>query len=411
MGINLSQGFGPQPGNLIRNRVANASCLTTCANGGGGGNDDPTPPTCEQQQLLLRLQLDTYSPETTWSLRNAAGTVVAQGGPYPKTLANQLVADTLCLSEGCYTFQITDAYNDGICCTYGNGSYLLLDGEQQLIAEGGEFPNAEEVTFCLPFTGGGDGEDCETINFNDYTINSYGLNQDGGQHAVLDEGQTLYLENNAWKSVDFPYEITANTVIAFDFKSTRQGEIHGIGFDNNESISYGYTFKVHGTQAWGLSNFDHYAGTGDWQSYEIPVGQFYTGMADRLFFATDHDSGTRNGNSWFRNVRIYEGEECETQNLIQNTTAVSASSSTSTVQIAPNPILAGSFSLSVDRVGNGPASWQILSLTGQVLREEYLQLDGGGYQQQIPVSGLARGTYLLRWRDGKGEQTKRFAVQ
>ncbi|MCG8458857.1 MAG: M12 family metallo-peptidase [Holophagales bacterium] len=36
VGINFNKGFGPQPGNLIRNRVSNASCLSAC-NGGGGG--------------------------------------------------------------------------------------------------------------------------------------------------------------------------------------------------------------------------------------------------------------------------------------------------------------------------------------------------------------------------------------
>jgi hypothetical protein len=30
VGINFNNGFGPQPGDLIRNRVYNSSCLTTC---------------------------------------------------------------------------------------------------------------------------------------------------------------------------------------------------------------------------------------------------------------------------------------------------------------------------------------------------------------------------------------------
>ncbi len=33
-GINFNNGFGPQPGNLIRSRVSNASCLGTCETGG-----------------------------------------------------------------------------------------------------------------------------------------------------------------------------------------------------------------------------------------------------------------------------------------------------------------------------------------------------------------------------------------
>ncbi len=37
-GINLNNGFGPQPGNLIRNRISSASCLQTCSNPGSGGS-------------------------------------------------------------------------------------------------------------------------------------------------------------------------------------------------------------------------------------------------------------------------------------------------------------------------------------------------------------------------------------
>ncbi|WP_020538160.1 M12 family metallo-peptidase, partial [Lewinella cohaerens] len=37
-GISFNVGFGPQPGNVIRNSVANANCLSSgCAGGGGGG--------------------------------------------------------------------------------------------------------------------------------------------------------------------------------------------------------------------------------------------------------------------------------------------------------------------------------------------------------------------------------------
>ena len=36
VGINFSRGFGPQPGNVIRTRFNNASCLTDCGGGGGG---------------------------------------------------------------------------------------------------------------------------------------------------------------------------------------------------------------------------------------------------------------------------------------------------------------------------------------------------------------------------------------
>lgn len=52
VGINLSNGFGPQPGNLIRSKVAAAACLSTCTNtpattcGDGVKNGDETGVDC-----------------------------------------------------------------------------------------------------------------------------------------------------------------------------------------------------------------------------------------------------------------------------------------------------------------------------------------------------------------------------
>ena len=227
----------------------------------------------------------------------------------------------------------------------------------------------------------------------------------------MDAGQTLYIANNAWKAIHMTYEITRNTMVAFDFKSSREGEIHGLGFDNDDGISYGYTFKVHGTQNWGISNFDNYAGGSAWQSYTIPVGEFYVGTASRFFFCADQDGGTRNGNAWFRNVRIFEGTDCQTGNLTPLTGQAAPAAESLAVWVYPNPVTSGQLQLQVDHPTTGVANWQILTLTGQVLQEQELTVDQQTYQQNISISALARGTYLLRWRDQGREQTVRFTVQ
>jgi len=61
---------------------------------------------------------------------------------------------------------------------------------------------------------------------------------------------------------------------------------------------------VHGTQNYGVTNFDNYAG--GTTTYTIPVGSFYTGAMDRLVFINDNDAGSGN-NSTFSNVKVYEG--------------------------------------------------------------------------------------------------------
>lgn len=269
--------------------------MSLSASGGGGGGG------CTDNEVTLTIVLDNYPEETSWQILDGA-TVVASGGTYGSQPDGSTVVETACLPDGCYDFVISDVYGDGICCSYGNGSYTLTDGGGTL-ASGGSFGSSETTNFCV---GSGGGTSCPEIDFNSYTINAYGNGQDGGTSAVQDAGATLFIQNNAWKSISYAYTVTANTVIEFDFRSTIQGEIHGIGFDSDNAISSNRTFKVHGTQNWGLTNYDNYSGTA-WTTYQIPVGSFYTGSFDRLFFVGDHDGGASNGNAYFRNVKIYEG--------------------------------------------------------------------------------------------------------
>lgn len=268
--------------------------LSLSGNTGGGGG-------CTDNEVTLTIVLDNYPEETSWQILDGA-TVVASGGTYGSQPDGSTVIETACLPDGCYDFVITDTYGDGICCSFGNGSYTLTGGGSTL-ASGGSFGSSETTNFCV---GSGGGPACPEIDFSSYSINSYGGSQDGGTSAVQDAGATLFIQNNAWKSISYPYTVTANTVIEFDFRSTIQGEIHGIGFDSDNAISSNLTFKVHGTQNWGITNYDNYSGTA-WTTYQIPAGSFYTGSFDRLFFVADHDGGASNGNAYFRNVKIYEG--------------------------------------------------------------------------------------------------------
>jgi hypothetical protein len=170
-GINLNLGFGPQPGNLIRNRVTNASCTQPCGGGGPtcfdgiqngdetgvdcGGSSCPACPTpCTDTEATLTIILDNYPGETTWTLKNASGTTLYSGGPYSGP--GSTVSVDFCLVNGCYDFQINDSYGDGICCGYGQGSYdISING--QSVASGGAFTSSETTNFCV---GGGGGPTC-----------------------------------------------------------------------------------------------------------------------------------------------------------------------------------------------------------------------------------------------------------
>lgn len=89
---------------------------------------------------------DNYPLETTWVVRDQAGAILAQGGPYPQP--NTQYDTTFCLPEGCYALTVFDSYGDGICCGFGDGIYTLSVDNEVLIA-GGQFAFDASDEFCL----------------------------------------------------------------------------------------------------------------------------------------------------------------------------------------------------------------------------------------------------------------------
>jgi len=118
--------------------------------GGGSGTGGTT---CADTEVTFTLVFDNYPSETSWTLTQGA-TTIASGSGY--STANATITETYCLADGDYTFTINDQYGDGICCTYGNGSYDFSTGSTSLIS-GGQFGSTESQTFTIGTTGGGSG--------------------------------------------------------------------------------------------------------------------------------------------------------------------------------------------------------------------------------------------------------------
>jgi hypothetical protein len=138
-----------------------------------------------------------------------------------------------------------------------------------------------------------------------YEVLSYGgSNQDiSGTATTYNNGMAMTLVGNLWKKVDLgSVNIGPNTILEFDFSSTDQGEIHGIGFDNDNSISRETTFKLYGTQRWGRENYADYQASDGTKHYSIPVGQYFTGTYRYLTFVMDNDAGS--GESVFSSIVI-----------------------------------------------------------------------------------------------------------
>ncbi len=162
----------------------------------------------------------------------------------------------------------------------------------------------QPVTVTAPPTGG----NCPagSIDFNNFTTTAFATQDGAGSINILDGGDTFQLIGNRWRASTQNYAITANTVVEFEFASDSQGEIHGIGMDEDNTLTQNRIFRVFGTQNYGNAINPQYSGGGAFQSYSIPVGQSFTGGSFRLIFVNDKDAGTQNNESRFRCVRVFE---------------------------------------------------------------------------------------------------------
>ncbi len=256
---------------------------------------------------------------------------------------------------------------------------------------------------------GNPGPTCDALNFNDFTITSFSNQDAAGNFSVGSGGASLVLTNNTWKYIALNYTVTANTVIEFDFSSSSQGEIHGVGFENDNTLTSTRYFKVHGTQNYGVTNFDNYSsGT---TTYVIPVGNFYTGSMDRLVFINDNDAGSGN-NSTFSNVKIYEGS-CGSSVRVADfgpTTALLGTEDEgafSSIRIAPNPIKKGNL-LQVFIPNNGQSKdtfYSIINLVGQKVGSGKLNDNGS-----INVESLKAGMYMLKLENSQMKTVERFII-
>ncbi|WP_299162619.1 trypsin-like peptidase domain-containing protein [uncultured Tenacibaculum sp.] len=264
---------------------------------------------------------------------------------------------------------------------------------------------------ALTSGGGNPNPGCSALNFNDYTVTSFSNQDNAGNYSIGSGGASLTLTNNTWKYISLNYTVTVNTVIEFEFSSTSQGEIHGVGFENDNSLTSSRYFKVHGTQNYGVTNFDNYvSGT---KKYVIPVGSSYTGAMVRLVFINDNDSGSGN-NSTFSNVKIYEGS-CENSNVIiteifdtrVDTLGDEDEGIFTSVKIAPNPIKKGTVLQLVGPKRNlSDASYKVINVLGQVLKRGNLS-----EEKTINVDKLNFGTYILRLENKFTKTSKRFIIE
>ena len=259
--------------------------------------------------------------------------------------------------------------------------------------------------------GGGPDPDCDALDFNDFELTGFS-NQDrpGGIVTLVDEGNGISMTNNTWKYIPFNYTVTGSTVIEFEFSSSIEGEIHAIGFEDDNQLTSSQYFKVHGTQSYGIRNFDDY--NGGTKKYVIPVGNFYQGNYDRLVFINDNDATANSHNSTFSNVKVYEGSCGESFAAVDFTKQPAIigqedENDSLVTGIIPNPA-SDSFSIEVKGSVSAITKASIYNILGKKVAT--ISLQEGSNQLSASALSMSTGVYLIKIQNGEQTHTVRKLI-
>ncbi|MCC6911653.1 MAG: choice-of-anchor J domain-containing protein [Flavobacteriales bacterium] len=112
--------------------------------------------TADCQLVTVKINMDRYGNEITWSVVDGSSNVMASGGPYTQEASSGTYPQpdvVVCLPNGCYTLIVNDSYGDGLCCSSGNGSIAVVDPNGfVLAATPSAFTTVANVAFCSPAT-------------------------------------------------------------------------------------------------------------------------------------------------------------------------------------------------------------------------------------------------------------------
>jgi len=101
--------------------------------------------------VTINITLDNYGEENQWDLKDGNGEIIESVGPFNNFEDGAVHATTLCLPPGCYDFTIFDLWGDGMCCSYGQGGYQVIeDATGIVLANGGSFSLEETKNICVP---------------------------------------------------------------------------------------------------------------------------------------------------------------------------------------------------------------------------------------------------------------------
>jgi len=115
-------------------------------NGGGdnGGGDNNST-----SRVQIKVTLDDFGSETSFAIEDGNGNVVKSWGTFADGQNGSTKTRNIDLPTGIYTFVIFDEYGDGICCDFGDGSWVVKVDGSTVASSDGQFGYWEEFDFAI----------------------------------------------------------------------------------------------------------------------------------------------------------------------------------------------------------------------------------------------------------------------
>ena len=339
--------------------------------------------------VLLTLNFDQYSNETTWELLDANGNLVYSGGPYPRPQWQfQTYTETWCLdTSACYTFNISDAFGDGICCGFGDGSYsLTLDNGVALVAGDGQFGSGESTNFCpMPvclLIGDIDISPESFANAGDGTIMITAMDGVGPYNYSIDGGVTFQSSNIFDGLSGGDYDIVIQDVAECDYQTMVTLSTCALAITANVMNETGNSDGSIDVIATG--------GNGNVQ-YSIDGGNNFE--TNNIF-----DGLSMGGYSIL--ARDEAGCEATLTVTVEMETSVNEVLFGTSIEVMPNPTN-GDFRINVRGLDRADVylPFQIFDVSGKLVQERTLVKYDDTYTSQVSLVAYPSGTYLIRFLD------------
>ena len=404
----------------------------------GGSSCPACPPGCTDNEVTMTIILDNYPEETSWTITDSNGSTLYSGGTYGNLPDGSTVTETFCLADGCYDYNIFDSYGDGICCSYGNGSYTLTDSNGGVLASGGAFGSSESTNFCF---GGGGGPTCtdgiqngdETgvdcggtvcppcstgctdtdINFNDFE-SGWGIWNDGGSDCArrFDPARSIgnysiRLRDNTNSSV-----MTTDVLNLDGFEEvTVDFSYYAVGMENGEdfwlqvSVNGGASYQTLTTYARGTD-------------YENGVREFETVVITGAFtnntrFRFRCDASVNNDQVFIDNVELTGCTNGSTRIIgpadVNTAITVEESASIESISTFPNPTY-GELYVQINSLQEDNVQMMMVDPQGRLVSKELISTTKGLNNVKVDVTDYEAGVYFLHIISGEQKFVEKVFV-